>query len=79
MKARNEWSDKSFTKLLELLSDMLSEGKMMPTSNYDAKKILCPMGMEYKKIHACSNDYVLYRKEFINLHQCPHCGLSTYK
>ncbi|WVZ21880.1 hypothetical protein V8G54_000424 [Vigna mungo] len=79
VKARNGWRDKSFTELLELVSDILPEGNTMPTSNYDAKKILCPMGMEYKKIHACPNDCVLYRNEYEKLHQCPHCGLSRYK
>ncbi|XP_047150699.1 uncharacterized protein LOC124822706 [Vigna umbellata] len=43
VKARNGWIDKSFTELLELLSDMLPEGNTLPTRNYDAKKILCPM------------------------------------
>jgi len=46
---------------------MLSEGNTLPTPNYDAKKILCPMGMEYKRIHACPNDSILYRKEFEDL------------
>jgi len=25
------------------------------------------MGMEYKKINSCTNDYILYRKEFEDL------------
>nr|KYP69750.1 hypothetical protein KK1_008951 [Cajanus cajan] len=37
------------------------------------------MGLQYKKIHACPNDYILYRKEFEALHKCPRCGLSRYK
>ena len=79
LKARNGWSDKSFTELLELLKDMLPEDNTLPGRNYDAKKILCPMGMEYKKIHACPNDCILYRKEFEGLHECPKCGVSRYK
>ncbi|XP_027922654.1 uncharacterized protein LOC114180542 [Vigna unguiculata] len=79
VKARNGWTDKSFTELLKLLSDMLPKGNTLPTRNYDAKKILCPMGMEYQKIHACPNDCVLYRKELAMLHQCPRCGVSRYK
>ena len=79
VKARNGWIDKSLTELLELLSDMLPKGNTLPTRNYDAKKILCPMGIEYKKIHACPNDCVLYRKELAMLHQCPRCGVSRYK
>nr|KYP76305.1 hypothetical protein KK1_020539 [Cajanus cajan] len=79
LKARNGWSDKSFTELLELLKEMLPEGNTLPNRNYEAKKVLCPMGLEYKKIHACPNDCMLYHGEFEGLHQCPRCGLSRYK
>jgi len=51
----------------------------LPTSDYEAKKILCPMGMEYRKIHACHKYCILYRKEFEGLHKCPRCGVSRYK
>jgi len=36
------WTNKSFTELLQLLKDMLSEGNSIPNCNYEAKKILCP-------------------------------------
>ncbi|WVZ24161.1 hypothetical protein V8G54_002705 [Vigna mungo] len=72
-------TDKSFTELLTLLNEMLPDGNTLPTRNYDAKKILFPMDMEYKRIHACPNDCILYRKEFEFLTKCPKCGLSRYK
>jgi len=62
LKATKEWMDKSFTELIVLLNEMLPEGNTLPTQNYNAKKILCTMGMEYKRIHACPNDCILYRK-----------------
>jgi len=37
------------------------------------------MDMEYRKIHACQNDCIFYRKEFEGLHKCPRCGVSRYK
>ena len=64
LKARNGWNDKSFTELLELLKEMLPQNNTLPIRNYEAKKVLCPMGLEYQKIHACPNDCVLYIKEF---------------
>nr|XP_004512662.1 uncharacterized protein LOC101489810 [Cicer arietinum] len=79
LKARNGWTDKSFTELLELLKEMLPKGKILSNRNYEAKKLLCPMGMEYRKIHACPNDCLLYRNEFEELTKCPRCGLSRYK
>ena len=39
MKARNGWTD-SFTELLEFLHEILPEGNTLPTSHYEAKKIL---------------------------------------
>jgi len=79
MKARNGWTDRSFTELLEFLHEILLQGNTLSTSHYEAKKILCPMGLEYRKIHACPNDCILYRKEFEGLHKCPRCGISRYK
>jgi len=79
IKARNGWTDKNFAELLELFHQILLEGNTLPSSHYEAKKILCPMGMEYRKIHACPNDCTLYRKEFEGLHKCPRCGVSRYK
>ena len=64
VKARYGWSDKSFTSLLEVVHNLLPEDNMSPESYHKAKKTLCPMGMEYQKIHACPNDCILYRHEF---------------
>jgi len=79
MKAINGWTDRSFTELLKVLHEILPQGNTLSTSHYEAKKILCPMGMEYQKIYACPNDYILYRKEFEGLHKCLRCGLLRYK
>ena len=73
LKARFGWSDKSFTKLLVLLKNTL------PKNQYEMKKILCLVGMEYQKIHACPNDCILYRNQFAEIRHCPTCGVSRYK
>ncbi|XP_028223350.1 uncharacterized protein LOC114404694 [Glycine soja] len=79
LKARFGWSDKSFTELLVLLKKLLPEDNMLPKSQYKAKKILCPVGMEYQKIHACPNDCILYRNEYAKMRTCPTSGVSRYK
>ena len=79
VKVRYGWSDKSFTLLLQVVHDLLPEENTLPKSYYQAKKILCPMGMEYQKIHACPNDCILYRHEFQEMPNCPKCGISQYK
>ena len=58
---------------------MLLEKNSLPKNHYEANKILCPMGMEYQKIHACPNDCILHRNEFAEMRKCPTCGVSHYK
>ncbi|XP_021974739.1 uncharacterized protein LOC110869833 [Helianthus annuus] len=79
LKSTHGWSDKSFTDLLVLLNDMLPEGNELPLSLYQARKMMCPMGLEVERIHACPNDCMLYRNEFKNDHTCFNCGASRYK
>ena len=79
LKVENGWSDKSFTEMLKLLAVILPPNNELPTTTYEAKKILCPMGLNVKKIHACPNDCVLFRNEHEHLHTCPKCGASRYK
>ncbi|CAM8982153.1 unnamed protein product [Rhodiola kirilowii] len=50
---------------------MLPEGNTLPNRTYEAKKVMCPMGLEYKKIHACPNDCILYRNAFSDFKECP--------
>ena len=73
LKATCGWTDSSFTMLLELLCDMFPDDNLLPNHMYEAKKILSTMGMEYKKIHACPNDCVLYRNKYGGLSECPKC------
>ncbi|KAG4968165.1 hypothetical protein JHK87_033816 [Glycine soja] len=79
LKARFGWSDRSFTELLVLLKNILPDGNILPKSHYEAKKILCPVGMKYQNIHACPNDCILYRNEFAEMRNFPTCGVSCYK
>jgi hypothetical protein len=38
----------------------LSRDNEFPDSTYEAKKVICPLGLELQKIHACINDCILY-------------------
>ncbi|XP_071740836.1 uncharacterized protein [Rutidosis leptorrhynchoides] len=79
LKSNNGWSDTSFISLLELLNKMLPEGNELPVSTYQAKKLMCPMGLKIQRIHACPNDCMLYKNEDKDLHQCKVCGTSSTK
>ena len=79
VKARYRRSDKNFTSLLKVVQGMLPEENTLPKSYYEVKKILCWMGMEYKKIHTCPNDCILYIHEFEEMQKCSRCRVSGYK
>ena len=76
LKARYGWSDKGFSELLRLLSEMLPLNNELPLYMYEAKKSLNALGMEYEKIYACPNDCILYRNELKSASSCPTYGAS---
>ena len=58
---------------------MLPEGNELPSTTYEAKKVVCPLGLEVQKIHACPNDCILYCDEYEKLDACPVCDAKWYK
>ena len=59
---------------------MLPGENVLPSSTYEAKKVVCPLGLEVQKIHACPNDCILYRaEEYENLNAFLVCGALRYK
>ena len=79
-KAKNGVSDKGFTELLKIQKKMLPKDNELPSTTYEAKQVVCPLGLEIQKIHACPNDCILYRgTEYEKLDACPVCHASRYK
>ncbi|KAK1661567.1 hypothetical protein QYE76_049726 [Lolium multiflorum] len=73
-------TDSGFEKLLIILKKLLPRNNELPVSTYEAKKLVCPLGLDVQKIHACINDCILYRGEkYENLNKCPICGALRYK
>ena len=58
---------------------MLPEGNELPPTTYEAKKVVCPLGLDVQKIHACPNDCILYHGEYDELDACPVCDTKRYK
>ncbi|XP_015619179.1 uncharacterized protein [Oryza sativa Japonica Group] len=79
LKARNGWSDSSFNDLLVLLKKLFPQPNSLPTSTYEAKKLICPLSLGVRKIHACVNNCILFRKEYEDLDRCTTCKNSRYK
>jgi hypothetical protein len=53
LKVSNRWCDCSFMDLLMLLKDMLPQGNTVPKTVYEAKQIICPLGLKVEKsMHA---------------------------
>ena len=64
---------RDFGELLKLVKKMLPKDNELPATTYEAKQLVCPLGLEVQKIHACPNDCILYRGEYENLDACPVC------
>jgi hypothetical protein len=79
VKVMTNLSNKGLDMILDLLIKLLPKGNLVPRSTYEAKKILRDMGLSYKYIHACKNDYALFWKENANLDVYPVCKESRYK
>ena len=78
-KTKYGWSDASFNELLSFWGDVLPKGNLMSTSIYEAKKTLWALGMQYEKIHACPNDFILYRNSNKDVDVCLNCSESRWK
>jgi hypothetical protein len=79
-KSTNGLSDKCFDQLLGIIRKMLPEENELPEKTYLAKQMICPIGLEVEKIHACSNDCILYRGDkYKDLDACPKCEAPRYK
>ncbi|KAK1610209.1 hypothetical protein QYE76_033882 [Lolium multiflorum] len=73
-------TDSGFEKLMIILKKLFPRNNELPVSTYEAKKFVCPLGLDVQKIHACINDCILYRGEkYENLNKCPICGALRYK
>ena len=79
LKSKHGMTNKLLTDMLDMIRNWLPEGNVLPVSARDAKKSLTSLGMEYKKIHACPNDCILYRGAYADATSCPTCGVSRYK
>jgi hypothetical protein len=62
LKATNGWSDTSFSALLELLTKELPKPNGLPSSTYQANKIIYPLTLGIEQIYACPNHCILHRK-----------------
>jgi hypothetical protein len=75
----SRWFDTSFSALLELLTKILPKPNDLPSSTYQAKKIICPLTLGIEKINAFPSHCILYRKEHKFKDKCLRCNAGWYK
>ena len=63
----------------KILKMKLPKDNELSDNAYEENKVLCPLGLEVQKIHACINDCILYRGEYIDKNDSPVCGALRYK
>jgi hypothetical protein len=78
LKCLHGWSNASFNGLLELLKEAMPNLNI-PESFNKTKAMIRDLGLDYKKIHACPNDCMLYWKEHENDETCSTCKASRWK
>jgi len=71
-------TNKAMSMILELLADAFDYAKI-PSSFYEAKKIINKLGLHYTKIDACPNDCMLYYGEDKDREFCMKCNESRWK
>ncbi|XP_027940215.1 uncharacterized protein LOC114194288 [Vigna unguiculata] len=71
-------TDRAMSMILELLADAFDYAKI-PSSFYEAKKIINKLGLHYTKIDACPNDCMLYYGEDKDREFCMKCNESRWK
>ena len=66
IKVLNNWTNKFFDMLLNLLKNVFSIDTCILSSFYEVKRKLRDLGLEYDYIHACKYDCVLFWKRYSN-------------
>ncbi|KAL6509602.1 hypothetical protein OROGR_022912 [Orobanche gracilis] len=79
IKALGNWSDKSFSMMLDLLKESFPEGVQLPKNYYETRKTLRDLGLDYRKIDSCTNDCMIYWGVNESKSRCDTCGLSRWK
>src|SRR4051812_18966078 len=58
---------------------MFPDNNVLPVMNNEAMKVVCPLSLEVRKIHACVNDCMLCDGPDKDLRECRICHQPRYK
>jgi hypothetical protein len=65
--------------MLQMFTEVLPKGHYIPTNLAQVRKVIRELGLDYKKIHVCVNDCVLFCNEHAEAQECPVCHASRWK
>jgi len=75
-------SNACMDEIFEIIGNHVIDQKLeskMPKIRADARKVLTKLGLDYKTIHSCPCDGILYYREYEDREVCPKCNLSRYQ
>ncbi|XP_074350584.1 uncharacterized protein LOC141689948 [Apium graveolens] len=78
LKCIHGFSEAAFSDLLDLIKEAFPNVNV-PSSFNSAKVMIKDLGLDYQKIHACSNDCMLFWAENEGLDICKKCKTSRWK
>src|SRR3954469_2179981 len=80
-KAENGVTDSAFSKWLVKMKNPLPRNNELPDSTYQAKKVVCPLGLDVQKIHAsindCTSTAVRSTRILMHARYALHCGIRS--
>lgn len=77
-KCDHKLSNIAIAELLNFFRDVLPNAKL-PSSFKEAKNVLEVLGLDYTKIDACLNDFMLHWEEHANATSCHVCQTPRWK
>jgi len=78
LKCLHGWSNALFTELLQWPKEVMPNLNI-PQSFHKTKTMISDLGLDYKKIHACPKDCMLFWKENSKLDFCKIYKSSRWK
>ena len=64
---------------MALKTKIFPEENVLPSNCREVRQVLDELGIEYKKIHSCINDCILYKDKYQNKVEFPVCKDKRYR
>jgi len=82
VQVRHTVNNACIDEIFEIIGDHVIDSNLeskMPKTRVEARKVIIELGLDYKTVHSCPCDGILYYGKYENLQQCPKCNLSRFR